>query len=400
VADIGRTIGGRYKLVEALGEDEISTVFRAHDLEHKTETLRVLIQGRRSRLRDELRLELGQPRAGSPGHRPCTTRRCQGVYLISSTSGARTWAGSAPQRPVPARRAASVTPIVADAVAAAHEQGWSMGSAADKIVVTRRAEIRVSTSVWHALWPMPIPPVGTRRRCASVPATPRPARHRCFDIFPGRRCLERWPGGTPWTAGEIARPEEPPASVGFAAASRRVEAICRKAMAPGHRRLSAALMADALHDTIALSARHAAVRNPKPRTWRIGRLPNRPSGTAGPLAHGASPGGTGHASRQPGACLRADDYAAAPAPVEDSTRSGMRADAAMSGRVGWTPPRAASTPVEYEARRAARTSRSASGPGWRLLALFRGDPHRPDLLPAHQQGPLRGRVYARSRETA
>jgi serine/threonine protein kinase len=279
VADIGRTIGGRYKLVEELGEDEISTVFRAHDLEHKTDiSLRVLKPDLASDhdFVAELRL---QTRAAARLDHPAITAvydfggDAKGVYLITEMVEGHNL-GDLLRRngPVPARRAASVTAIVADAVAAAHEQGLVHGGLrSGKVIVTREAEVKVSDfGLARALKECAVPPDMDAEQVACL--APEQLRGRratdASDVYAlGVLMFELLTGRVPWdgeTADEIraareAKPAPRPTQIRRGIPP-EIEAICRKAMAPDvtRRFQSAAIMADTLHETIeALDAKHA-----------------------------------------------------------------------------------------------------------------------------------------------
>lgn len=279
MADIGRTIGGRYKLVEELGEDEISTVFRAQDKEHKTDiTLRVLKPDLASDhdFVAELRL---QTRAAARLDHPAITAvydfggDAKGVYLITElVEGHSLGALLRRNGPVPARRAASVTAIVADAVAAAHEQGLVHGGLrSGKVIVTREAEVKVSDfGLARALKECAVPPDMDAEQVACL--APEQLRGRratdASDVYAlGVLLFELLTGRVPWdgeTADEIRAAREAKAAPRATEFRRgippEIEAICRKAMAPDvtRRFQSAAIMADTLHETIeALDAKHA-----------------------------------------------------------------------------------------------------------------------------------------------
>jgi len=279
VADIGRTIGGRYKLVEELGEDEISTIFRAQDLEHKTDIALRVLKPELASDHDfvaELRL---QTRAAARLDHPAITAvydfggDAKGVYLITElVEGHSLGALLRRNGPVPARRAASVTAIVADAVAAAHEQGLVHGGLrSGKVVVTREAEVKVSDfGLARALKECAVPPDMDAEQVACL--APEQLRGRratdSSDVYAlGVLLFELLTGRVPWdgeTADEIraareAKPAPRPTQIRRGIPP-EIEAICRKAMAPDvtRRFQSAAIMADALHETIeALDAKHA-----------------------------------------------------------------------------------------------------------------------------------------------
>lgn len=279
MADIGRTIGGRYKLVEELGEDEISTIFRAQDLEHKTDIALRVLKPELASDHDfvaELRL---QTRAAARLDHPAITAvydfggDAKGVYLITElVEGHSLGALLRRNGPVPARRAASVTAIVADAVAAAHEQGLVHGGLrSGKVVVTREAEVKVSDfGLARALKECAVPPDMDAEQVACL--APEQLRGRratdSSDVYAlGVLLFELLTGRVPWdgeTADEIraareAKPAPRPTQIRRGIPP-EIEAICRKAMAPDvtRRFQSAAIMADALHETIeALDAKHA-----------------------------------------------------------------------------------------------------------------------------------------------
>ena len=390
MADIGRTIGGRYKLVEELGEDEISTVFRAQDLEHKTNISLRILDPELARDQDfvsELRL---QTRAAARLDHPAITAvydfggDAKGVYLINEfVEGQSLGALLRRNGPVPARRAASVTAIVADAVAAAHEQGLVHGGLrSGKVIVTRDAEIKVSDfGLARALTECAVPPAMDAEQAACL--SPEQLRGRratdSSDIYAlGVLLFELLTGRTPWdgeTAEEIALAREqnpaPKPSDFRRGIPAEIEAICRKAMAPDvtRRYQSAALLADALHETIeALDAKHAAeaavaggsdeaeeAAQPGPAALG-GRLaaPLAPLAPSGPLPVAPVMRRSNPMTHVPYA---PDDYATGPAPVEEDeeeyvqpTRGRYAAEPAQAGAVagaGRHAPRRIN-PVEYE----------------------------------------------------
>ncbi len=271
MADIGRTIGGRYKLVEDLGEDEISTVFHAQDLESKTAVALRVLRPELAADQDfvaEFRL---QTRAAARLDHPSITAVYdfggdeKGVDLITELVEGQTL-GALLQRngPVPPRRAASVTSIVADAVAAAHEQGLVHGGLrASKVLVTRDAEVKVGDfGLARALTECATPPPFDTEQ--TVYASPEQLRGRratdASDIYAlGALLFELltghypWPGETPQeiAAEREANPLPSPSEVRSGIPS-EVEAICRKAMAPDvtRRYQSAAALTDALQQAI------------------------------------------------------------------------------------------------------------------------------------------------------
>jgi serine/threonine-protein kinase len=251
VAEIGQVIAGRYRLMELRGEDAISTVFRALDSQSsRPVAVRVLSLELGTDADFVAEFRLAMRAAAGLSHPNLVAIYDFGTdgsdaYVVNEyIDGQDLHSLLARNGPVPARRAASVTSVVATAVAAAHERGIVHGGVrSGSVIVTRdgqikladlglaravaEASLRPALSVEQAWYQSPEQARGRRATDAS-------------DMYAmGVLLFELLTGHGPWegdTAEAVAKArlaEPNPAPSDFqAGVPAEIEAIDRKAMAP------------------------------------------------------------------------------------------------------------------------------------------------------------------------
>ena len=272
MAEIGQVIAGRYRLMELRGEDAISTVFRALDSQSsRPVAVRVLSLELGTDADFVAEFRLAMRAAAGLSHPNLVAIYDFGTdgsdaYVVNEyIDGQDLHSLLARNGPVPARRAASVTSVVATAVAAAHERGIVHGGVrSGSVIVTRdgqikladlglaravaEASLRPALSVEQAWYQSPEQARGRRATDAS-------------DMYAmGVLLFELLTGHGPWegdTAEAVAKArlaEPNPAPSDFqAGVPAEIEAIDRKAMAPqaAARFESAGALAEELALTVA-----------------------------------------------------------------------------------------------------------------------------------------------------
>ncbi len=134
MAEIGRIVGGRYRLVELLGEVVYATVFRAHDTQLNRDVEVKLLRPEYAHNLDFLSELRWQARAASSLDHDNIAAVYDfgtddaGTYLVTEfVDGADLASLLERNGPVPPRRAARAAAEVAHALAAAHERGLAHG---------------------------------------------------------------------------------------------------------------------------------------------------------------------------------------------------------------------------------------------------------------------------------
>jgi serine/threonine protein kinase len=280
VAEIGQVIAGRYRLMELRGEDAISTIFRATDSQNgRPVAIRVLSPelGTDADFVAEFRLAM---RAAAGLSHPNLVAiydfgaDASDAYVVTELiDGQELGALLRRNGPVPPRRAASVTSVMATAVAAAHERGIVHGGVrSDSVLVTRDGQIKLADlglaralaessarpalSVEEAWYQSPEQARGRRATDASDMYA---LGVLLFELLTGRG---PWDGDTADAVSKARLAHPSPAPSGFqGGVPDELEAIDGKAMAieSAKRFDSAGALAAALDATIArLDAQYAA----------------------------------------------------------------------------------------------------------------------------------------------
>ena len=152
MVEIGRMIGGRYRLVELLGEGGYDTVYRAHDVQMGRDVALKLIRPEYADDLDFMSDFRWQSRvATSLDHTNIAAvydfgTDDAGTYLATEfVDGADLGTLIERNGPVPPRRAARAAAEVARALSAAHERGLPHGDLQpDNVMVTRDGTIKVT----------------------------------------------------------------------------------------------------------------------------------------------------------------------------------------------------------------------------------------------------------------
>ncbi len=210
MAEIGTVIGGRYRLMELRGDDNVSTVFRAVDSQDQGE---VVVKVVKPDLADdpdfEAEFRSSMRAAAGLRHPNMVAVRDFGVdagevFAVYELVNAQEL-GALLQRngPVPPRRAANVTSVVAAAVAAAHDRGIVHGGIrSDRVLVTRDGQIKLADfGLAHAVAESPaFVPASAREAAYLSPEQAR--RHRATDAADvyalGSLLFELLTGRHPW----------------------------------------------------------------------------------------------------------------------------------------------------------------------------------------------------------
>ena len=279
MAEIGQVIAGRYRLMELRGEDAISTVFRATDSENgRVVTVRVLNHELAADADFVAEFRLAMRAAAGLSHPNIVALYDFGAsaseaYLVTEFIDGQAL-GSLLQRngPVPPRRAANVTSVVATAVAAAHERGIVHGGVrSGSVIVTRDGQIKLADlGLARALDESSVrPPLSVEEAWYQSPEQARGRRATDgSDVYAlGVLLFELLTGRGPWdgeTAEEVAKarladPKQVPSAFQDGIPG-DIDMIARKAMTaePAGRFDSAGVLADSLDTAIArLDAEYA-----------------------------------------------------------------------------------------------------------------------------------------------
>ncbi|HEX7492129.1 MAG TPA: protein kinase [Candidatus Limnocylindrales bacterium] len=152
MADIGRMIGGRYKLVELLGEGSYATVYRATDIQANHDVAVKMLRPEFSRDPDFMSDFRWQSRVAANVDHPNIARvldfgtERSGAFLVSEyVDGADLATLLERNGPVPPRRAARAVAEAARALQAAHDRGLPHGDLQpSNVMVTRDGHVKVT----------------------------------------------------------------------------------------------------------------------------------------------------------------------------------------------------------------------------------------------------------------
>jgi serine/threonine protein kinase len=313
VAKIGQVIGGRYRLLELRSEDEVSAIFRARDSQANREVaIRVLSPEVASDPDLVAEFRLAMRTAAGFSHPNVLALYDYGVsdgdvYAVTELmEGQELGALLRRNGPVPPRRAASVTAVVARAVAAAHERGLiHAGIRSGRILVGRDGQIKLADfGLARVLGESGLPlPIGVEEASYQSPEQARRRRATdASDVYAlGVLLFELLTGRLPWdggTAADIAaaRHADPvPSPAEFQdGIPNDIVAIDRQAMAtdPGRRFESAADMADTLDAAVEAQDQRAATQpeaEPEPEAAPSVSRYARPAPPAAPPSPAAFP---------------------------------------------------------------------------------------------------------------
>ncbi|MGD0248687.1 MAG: protein kinase, partial [Candidatus Limnocylindrales bacterium] len=350
MAEIGRMIGGRYRLQELLGEGSFATVYRARDVEGNRDVAVKLLRPEYAEDPDFMSDFRWQSRlAASVDHENVAAvydlgSDRSGAYLVTEyVDGADLATLLERNGPVPPRRAARAAAEVARALQAAHDRGLPHGDLQPRnVMVTRDGHIKVtdfgiaraaaavadvaSANIKRhedepeAVTPTAVPGVrlgGAPSEASDVEAL----GHLLYEMLTGRA---PWVGSTAeavMAAREAGPPPRP--STLSSAVPAALDEIAMRALspAPDWRYASAALVAEALESFVGGGA-GGAVTAPARRPgltaagtstpFRAGGAANigTLAGAAGPAAAaGAAAAGAAGAGRTGHGAFSSDAYA-------------------------------------------------------------------------------------------
>ena len=153
MADIGRVIGARYRLIEQLGEDAVAVEYRAADTQANREVALRLIRPEFAANPDFISELRWQVRTISSLANPAIVAVLDFGQEGASTAwvvtelvdGADLATLLARNRPIPPRRAAGAAVEIARGLAAAHDRGIAHGAlSAANVLVTRDGHVRIA----------------------------------------------------------------------------------------------------------------------------------------------------------------------------------------------------------------------------------------------------------------
>jgi len=152
VVEIGRIVGGRYRLMELLGEGSFATVYRAHEIAQNRDVALKLLRPEFARNPDFMSDFRWQARvAASLDHENIAAvydfgTDAAGTYLVAEyVDGADLATLLERNGPVPPRRAAEAAAEVGRALQAAHDRGLPHGDLQPRnVMVTRDGHVKVT----------------------------------------------------------------------------------------------------------------------------------------------------------------------------------------------------------------------------------------------------------------
>ena len=284
MADIGSVLGGRYRLIELLGQGGMATIYRAHDVQLDRDVAVKLLRAEYGRDPDFLARFRQEAQNVAQLNHPNVVdvydygQDANGPFIVMELVDGEDLASILRRTgPLPPRQAARIAAEVAEALAAAHARGIVhrdvkpgniLISSDGRVMVT---DFGIARAIAEAQVTLPGTTLGSVHYFSPEQARGEPASE-ASDIYAlGIVLYEMLAGRRPWegdTAAAIAvarlsGPAPMPSSVrqGIPPA---LEAIDRKALAPAaaERFPSAAAMAGTLETFLAARATPGAVVNP------------------------------------------------------------------------------------------------------------------------------------------
>ncbi len=275
MAEIGRMIGSRYRLIELLGEGTVTTVYRATDVQLGRDVAIKLLRPEYSsdpEFLSEFRWQIRAAAALSDDRVAAvydSGNDASGTYVVTEyVDGADLATLLQRNGPVPPRRAARAAAEVARALEAAHSRGIAHGDLTTRnVMVTRDGHVKVTDfgiarartatldsalNVKEAAGETAQAPTGGATATSSVAAPSESGDvedlgRLFFQMLTGR---EPWEGETPAEIARARRSAPPPPSTLQPGVPAALDDIALKALSSRaeERYGSAAAMADALED--------------------------------------------------------------------------------------------------------------------------------------------------------